>query len=283
MALNPHALGKSIGSTVLKYDWKDIVLYSIGVGAGFSELHYCHEKALKVIPTFAAVTLGDFTTQLAAASGFDPAGVLHGEHEFRFHRLIPPEGTLITEGRITQYQDKGKGRGALVVAEFDTRQPDGRELFTSVVTMFARQDGGFGGPDPAKKILHFPARAADFEARDMPPIDQPLIYRLSGDTFPLHVDAGVARQAGFERPIMHGLCTMGYACRALIRKLTPGAPERVRRIGCRFTRPVYAGTPLRTLIWDCGDGKALWRVVGGDDSEVFIDRGIFDLGDPPQA
>ena len=283
MALNLDAVGKRIGPLTLKYDWKDVVLYSLGVGAGFSEVGYCHEKALEVIPTFAAVTLGDFTSQLAAVSGFNPAGVLHGEQEWIIYQPIPPEGTLTTEGAITHYYDQGQNKGALVVAEFDTRQPDGRKLFTSVVTMFARLDGGFGGPGAPKKSLPFPNRVPDGDVSALPSIDQPLIYRLSGDTFPLHVDAEVAGKAGFGRPIMHGLCTMGYACRALIQQLTPGAPNRVRRIGCRFTLPLYPGTPIRTLIWAAGESKAIWRVVRVSDGGVVIDNGIFELGDPQQA
>jgi acyl dehydratase len=282
VTLNLEAVGKSIGPLTLKYDWKDVVLYSLGVGAGFSEIDYCYEKALKVIPTFAAATLGDFTSQLAAVSGLNPVGVLHGEHEFIFHRPIPPEGELITEGAIGHYYDKGKDKGALVVAEYDTRQSDGRKLFTSVVTMFARLDGGFGGPNAPKKPLPFPDRAPDGEVSGLPSIDQPLIYRLSGDTFALHVDAEVARNAGFEKPVMHGLCTMGQACRALVQCLVPGAPERVRRIGCRFRSPLYPGTPIKTLIWSAGDGRALWRVVRASDEGVVIDNGIFEFGNPPR-
>jgi acyl dehydratase len=281
VALDSDAVGKRIGPLTLRYDWKDVVLYSLGVGAGFSEIGYCYEKTLKVIPTFAAVTLGDFTTLLGNLSRFNPAGILHGEQEWIFHRPIPPQGTMITEGAIEHYYDKGKEKGALVVAEFATRRPDGKRLFTSVVTMFARLDGGFGGPDAPKKSLAFPGRAPDFEAGAVPSIDQPLIYRLSGDTFPLHVDAGVAMRAGFDRPIMHGLCTLGYACRVLIRHLTPEAPERVRRIGCRFRNPLYPGAPIKTLIWSTDQGKALWRVVKDPGGEVIIDNGFIECGDLP--
>jgi acyl dehydratase len=274
------ALGERMGPFARTYGWRDVVLYSLGVGAGFSEIDYCREKGLKVVPTFAATTLGDFTSRLAAVSGFNPAGVLHGEQEFIFHRPIPPEGELVTEGAITHYYDKGKDKGALVVAEFDTRQSDGRKLFTGVVTMFARLDGGFGGPDAPKKSPPFPESPPQSEVWAEPSVDQPLIYRLSGDTFPLHVDAAFARRAGFERPILHGLCTLGYACRALIRCLSPGAPERVRRIGCRFKSPLYPGTPIKTRIWSSGENRAVWRVIRAADGGVVIDYGIFEFGDP---
>jgi len=283
VALHPEAEGRRIGPYTLTYGWKDVALYALGVGAGFPEIDYCYEKTLKVIPTFAAAALGDFTSQLAAASGFNPAGVLHGEQEFIFHRPIPAEENLITDGLITHCYDKGRNRGALVVAEFDTRQADGRMLCTSVVTMFARLDGGFGGPDAPKRPLPFPDRLPDAEMAAVPAVDLPLLYRLSGDTFALHVDAEAARAAGFERPILHGLCTLGHACRSLIHCLTPGAPESVRRIGCRFVSPLYAGTPVKTLIWSCGKGRALWRVVRISDGSVVVDKGVFEFGDalPP--
>jgi len=279
MALDMKAVGRRLGPLTLAYGWKDVALYALGVGAGFAEIDYCCEKAIKVIPTFAAAALGDFTSLIAGVSGFDPAGVLHGEQEFVFHRPIPAEGTLITQGAIVRCYDKGRDRGALVVAEFDSRPPGGSALFTSVVTMFARRDGGFGGPDAPKHPLPFPNRPPDAAVSAAPAVDLPLIYRLSGDTFALHADTDAARAAGFERPIMHGLCTLGHACRALVDRLTPGFPERVRRIACRFTRPLYAGTPITTLIWSCGAGRALWRVARASDGAVVIDRGIFEFGD----
>jgi acyl dehydratase len=283
VALTLEVVGRRIGPFTLTYGWKDVVLYALGVGAGFSEIDYCYEKVLKVIPTFAAAALGDFTSWLAAASGFNPSGVLHGEQEFIFHRPIPPEGSLITEGAITHCYDKGRDRGALVVAEFDTQLAGGQELFTSVVTMFARRDGGFGGSDAPKNPLSFPERPPDAEVAAAPAADLPLIYRLSGDTFALHVEAEAARTAGFEKPILHGLCTLGHACRALIRCLTPGFPERVRRIGCRFVSPLYPGTPIKTLIWHGGEGRAFWRVVRASDQRVVVDRGICELGDGSAA
>ncbi len=281
MALTLEAVGRPVGPMTLTYGWKDVVLYALGVGAGFSEIEYCYEKSLKVIPTFAAAALGDFTSLLAAATGFNPAGILHGEQEFIFHRPIPPEGNLITDGTITHCYDKGRDRGALVVAEFDTHLSDGQRLCTSVVTMFARLDGGFGGVDAPKKPLPFPGRRPDAAVAAVPAVDLPLIYRLSGDTFALHVDAEAARAAGFEKPIVHGLCTMGHACRALIGCLTPGSPERVRRIAGRFVSPLYAGTAIKTLIWSCSGGRAFWRVVRASDHVVVIDRGVYEFGEAP--
>ncbi len=279
MALDPSAIGKKIGPYTKDYTWKDAVLYALGVGAGFSDLDYCYEKDLKVIPSFAITTIYDLMPELATASNVNLAGILHGEHEIIFHNPVPPEGTLSTAGAVTHYYDKGKDKGALIIAEFETHHSNGTKLFTSIATVFARLDGGFGGQDAPKKQIDFPKTDPDFVVEATPAFDQPLIFRLSGDTFQLHVDSEFAKVAGFERPIMHGLCTHGYACRALIEKLIPGEPQKVRRLDCRFKRPLYPGQPIKTAIWKVDAGRALWRVISAESGEVVIDNGIFEYGD----
>ena len=279
MALKLDAIGKKIGPYTKDYTWKDTVLYALGVGAGFSDLDYCYEKDLKVIPSFAITTVYDLMPELATASNVNLAGILHGEHEIIFHNPIPSEGTLSTEGAITHYYDKGKKKGALIVAEFETHHSNGTKLFTSIATVFARLDGGFGGENAPPKQIEFPDRKPDFVVDAAPSADQPLIFRLSGDTFQLHVDSEFAKMAGFEKPIMHGLCTHGYACRALIQSLCPGEPQKVRRLDCRFKRPLYPGVPIQTLIWKTEEGRALWRVINAETNEVVLDNGFFEYGD----
>ena len=285
MALNMDVIGKPIGPVSRDYTWKDAVLYALGVGAGFSELDYCYEKRLKVIPSFSIAMIFEFLSRVAIASGANLAGILHGEQELRFHHPIPPEGTLVTRGRILDYIDKGRDKGALIVAASDTFGADGTNLFTSIATIFGRLDGGFGGRNPKKTPLQFPDRRPDLVMEDAPSPDQPLLYRLSGDTFQLHVDPDFARGVGFDGPIMHGLCTHGFACRALIAALVPGRPERVRRLACRFSNPLYPGAPIRTQIWKTEDGKALWRTLNAKSGQVVIDNGEFEYGDwrPDQA
>jgi NAD(P)-dependent dehydrogenase (short-subunit alcohol dehydrogenase family)/acyl dehydratase len=279
VALNLDAIGKKIGPFTKEYTWKDTVLYALGVGAGFSELDYCYEKDLKVIPSFAITTIYDLMPELATATNVNLAGILHGEHEIIFHNPIPSEGTLSTEGTIGHYYDKGKDKGALIIAKFETQHSNGTKLFTSIATVFARRDGGFGGDEAPKKQIHFPDGEPDFSVEATPSSDQPLIFRLSGDTFQLHVDSKFAKMAGFEKPIMHGLCTHGYACRALIEALVPGEPQKVRRLDCRFKRPLYPGVPIKTLIWKIDDGKALWQVINAESGEVVMDNGVFEYGD----
>ncbi|GBC63323.1 short-chain dehydrogenase [Desulfonema ishimotonii] len=282
MALNPDAPGKKLGPFTREYTWKDAVLYALGVGAGFSEPEYCYEKNLKVVPSFSIAAIFDLFFEVGRAANVNLAGVLHGEQALIFHAPVPTEGTLSTEGKITHYYDKGEGKGALVVAESETCDAVGQKLFTSTFTLFSRLDGGFGGEDAPGNRVVYPDREPDFAVRATPSEDQPLLYRLSGDLFQLHVDPEFARMAGFERPIMHGLCTHGYACRALIASLTPQAPERVRRFDCRFSSPLYPGVPVETRIWKTGAGKAVWETVNAETGEVVITNGIFEYGDPPQ-
>ena len=282
MALNLDALGEPIGPVTRDYTWKDAVLYALGVGSGFSELEYCYEKQLKVLPSFSIAAIFDFLAHIGVTSNVNLAGILHGEQRLIFHSPIPSEGTLTTTGKITHYYDKGKDKGALVIGESDTYHSNGKKLFTSILTVFSRLDGGFGGQNAPKQEFVFPDRDPDFVVEAHPSENQPLIYRLSGDIFDLHVNPEFARMSGFEKPIMHGLCTHGYACRALIQSLIPGQPEKARRMDCRFSKTLYPGTPIKTLIWKTGDGKARWRPVDAASDKIIMDNGVFEYGDIPQ-
>ncbi len=282
MALNLDVLGQELGPMTKEYTWKDVVLYALGVGAGFSDLDYCYEKDLKVIPSFSIASIFDILAQIGIKSNVNLAGVLHGEQELIFHNPIPVEGSMTTEGKISKIYDKGEGRGALVIGESDTFHANGQKLFTSICTVFARLDGGFGGENAPKTEVVFPETEPDFTVDAAPLPDQPLFYRLSGDIFSLHVDPEFARMSGFEKPIMHGLCTHGFACRALLEALIPGEPEKARRMACRFTKTLYPGMKIQTRIWKVEEGRALWKTLNMETGEVVIDNGIFEYGDIPK-
>ena len=274
MALNLDSIGRKIGPVRKEYTWKDVVLYALGVGAGFDELEYCYEHQLKVIPSFSIASVFNFLAEVGMSSNADLSGILHGEQEIIFHNPIPTEGTLTTEGAITHMYDKGKDKGALVVANADTYHSNGQKLFTNIFTLFCRKDGGFGGDPGPDETFEFPDRPPDFEEKVHPSPDQPLLYRLSGDIFQLHVDPDFARASGFEKPIMHGLCTHGYACRAVIKHLLPGEPERITRFRVRFSRTLYPGQPMTTQIWKMDEGKAFFRTINAENGDVVMDRGI---------
>ncbi len=228
-----------------------------------------------MIPSFAVTAVYNFLGEFVTSTGVNLAGILHGEHELIFHNPIPPGGGALTsEAQITDIYDKGAGKGALVIGKIDTYHSDGQKLFTNVATLFSRLDGGFGGKSAPKTTFEFPDREPDFEEMAHPSADQPLTYRLSGDIFALHVDPDFAKMSGFERPIMHGLCTHGYACRAVIKHLFPGEPERMTRFSNRFSKTIYPGTPVKTQIWKIDEGKALFRTINAETGQTVIDRGI---------
>ena len=281
MALNLDAIGKKIGPITRTYSWRDVIIYALGIGSGFGELSYVYEKDLKVIPTFSIASIVQFFFEASRLANVNLSGVLHGGQELIFHSPIPTSGTMTTEGRITHFYDK-KEKGAIVIGESDTYHSGGEKLFTAIFNIFSRLDGGFGGSDAPLRTASIPERKADMVVDALPSPDQPLLYRLSGDVFELHVDPEFARKAGFEKPIMHGLCTLGYACRALMANLTPGKPEMVRRLNCRFTRPLYPGDPIETLVWKTAEGKAVWRTKNTKTGETVIDGGEFEYGEIPK-
>ena len=276
MALNLKSIGKKIGPFTKDYGWKDVVLYALGVGAGFDDLDYCYEDRLKVLPSFSIGSVFEFLANVGIESGANLAGILHGEQEIIFHNTIPTKGTLTTEGVIKKFYDLGKDKGALVLAEADTYHDNGDKLFTNYFTLFCRLDGGFDGEPVPKETFEFPDRAPDFEENFQPSPDQPLLYRLSGDVFALHVNPDFAKASGFEKPIMHGLCTHGYTCRAAIKHLFPGEPQRIKRFKNRFSKTLYPGIPIITQIWKEDDGTALFRTLNAENQEVVIDRGLIE-------
>ena len=227
------------------------------------------------MPTFSLATTFDFFWRLAQEANIDLAGILHGEQELIFHNQIPLEGEMVTEGRVVNYFDKGKKKGALVVGECETCTASGLPLFTSIYSLFARLDGGLGGTlsAPGKGVV-FSDDEPVFIVDALPTTDQHLLYRLTGDYFAVHVDSDFAKKSGFEKPIMHGACTMGYGCRALVEKLMPGEPERMKRLSCRFSRFLYPGVAIQTMIWPLSPGKALWRVVNAESGVTLIDNGV---------
>ncbi len=274
MPLDKSAIGRPIGPITETYGWKDVVLYALGVGAGFDELEYVWEDRLKVIPSFSIASILPFLREVVVRAKPDLSGILHAEQDIVFHGPIPTEGELTSEGTISAYYDKGAEKGAIVEAVADTWHSQGQKLFTNTFRLFCRKDGGFDGPDVPREAVEFPDRDPDFTEDAAPSKDQPLLYRLSGDEFRLHVDPAFAKAAGFEMPIMHGLCTHGYACRAVIKHLVRGAPGRLSRLKVRFSRTLYPGTPIQTRIWKIEEGRALFRVVNADNGEVVIDRGL---------
>jgi acyl dehydratase len=252
MAINLGLVGKISDPIPFHYNWKDTVLYALGVGGKIDELDYLYEgKGPKVLPTFAVVP--SFSSMIAVAGnlGVNPMMILHGEQKIILHRSIPSEAKLQTVSEVKGIYDKGKG--ALVVVEAKTSDDKGQPVFDNVFSIFVRGEGGFGGErGPEAVKAEPPNRAPDFEVSEVTHREQALLYRLSGDLNPLHADPNMAKLGGFDRPILHGLCTFGHAGRAVLRGACGGDPQKLKSFGARFSGVVFPGDTLTTRGWKEG-------------------------------
>ncbi len=247
----PEALGIELPPTTFEYDDRDVMLYAVGVGA--MELDFVFERNLKVLPTFAVIPGFPAMMGLASTVEINPVMLLHGEQRIKLHKPIPTKGKLTTAGKVTGVYDKGKG--ALLVVEAETKDDQGEVLFANTAGVFVRGAGGFGGergPEAANKA---PERAPDktVEMKTLP--IQAAIYRLSGDRNPLHIDPAFAKMAGYDKPILHGLCTYGHVGRAVLSEYCDNDPARMTGMEVRFSRVVFPGDSITTEMWDEGGGR----------------------------
>ncbi|MCW5657019.1 MAG: MaoC family dehydratase N-terminal domain-containing protein [Burkholderiaceae bacterium] len=245
-----------------RYTRRDTMLYALGLGMGAdpmdeAELRYVYEKNLVALPTLPVVLGYPGMWLKDPATGVDAVRLVHGEQSLVIHRHPAPEGEVIGRTRVTGIVDKGAGKGALLYTERTVSDAaSGELLFTLGSTTFCRADGGFGGPSgPVKPVHELPTRAPDAGVDRETPAGLALIYRLSGDYNPLHAEPAVAKAAGFERPILHGLASYGIAGWALTQAAGGGDPSRIASIETRFSSPVYPGETIRTELWI--DGKTV--------------------------
>jgi acyl dehydratase len=267
MPLNLSIVGAEGKPFERSWTAKDCMLYGLGVGAGVDELQFCTEKNQAVLPTF-AVVIGGGGVPFEEIGTFNFAMLLHGEQGIEVYRPIPPEGTIRSQGKVTGIYDKGKG--ALVLLEstsVDARS--GEPLLKTTMSLFIRGEGDFGGergPSGPKNVP--PERKPDAELTYQTREDQALLYRLNGDMNPLHADPEFAKLGGFDRPILHGLCTYGFTGRALLHTLCDSDPARFRSMEVRFSKPVLPGDSLTVAMWIDG-GEAIFQTTCGDGSIVL--------------
>lgn len=250
---------KNIGQKYAYTD-REVMLYAYGIGMGAdpmndNEVAFVNEAAatprsLKVVPTFASV----------AAWGAGPGEmnlnrlmVVDGERDITFHRPLAVAAHITADSTVLDVFDKGKDKGAVIRYQTVLRNANGEELATLVASRFARGDGGFGGrsegqPESHKVPTRSPDRSIDIPTRP----DQALIYRLCGDRNPLHSDPETARLAGFSRPILHGMCTYGIACRGILQTYADYDPGAFKQHAARFSSPVYPGETVTMDMWKEG-------------------------------
>jgi acyl dehydratase len=288
------ALGASLGEGEGSYEQDDVILYHLGIGAGFeatdpAELEYTYEKNLKVLPSFAVVAASSFSSRARRSAGgrpgggmlavegldFNPAMLLHGEQEIELHRPLPVSASFKTEGRIADIFDKEKA--ALVIIENTASDADG-PLFSSRMSAFIRGEGGFGGPSGPKVGNQAPDREPDgvVERPTLP--QQALLYRLCGDKNPLHADPEFAKMGGFDTPIIHGLCSYGIACKAVVDDALGGDVTRVKGYAARFRGVAFPGETYRTSWWK-EDDKILLEVKSIERDAPIISNAAIRLAD----
>lgn len=256
MALDPAILGRSFEPYELHYDERDTILYALGVGAGRDpqELDYVYERELLALPTQPVVAVSRIFMEMTGLLNISGHARVHGEQRLVLHRPPPPRGRIAVNASVSGVWDKGAGAIVDVTAPLTL---DGEPLATATFSSFVRGAGGFGGE--RGQGLSAPAREREPTAvvEDQMGWNQALIYRLTGDLNPLHVDPAFAAEAGFERPIMHGLCSYGFATRMAMKALGWLRPDEIAEVNARFVTPVYAGQRLRLELWRRGEERRI--------------------------
>jgi acyl dehydratase len=264
-----------------RYEFKDAIVYALGLGYGSdpvdkAQLQFVYERDLKAVPSM-CVVLGPMGPWMQKSElGIDFLRLLHGEQSFQVHRPLSPSGRVVARQSIEAVVDKGEGKGALMFVRKTLHSEQDEPLTTIRQTLFLRGDGGcgsFGTPPQESAPGELPALDGALMQLDCPTLpQQALIYRLSGDYNPLHVDPQVASRAGFERPILMGLCTMGMATRAAVKLLCGDQPERLTSMSVRFSRPVSPGETLQFRFMQVEPGHALFTAQCLERNVTVLDR-----------
>jgi acyl dehydratase len=252
------------------------ILYALGVGA--SELPFVYEDGLKALPTM-AVTMaypGFIWRDLRFA--VDWRKIVHAETMVEIHAPLPLAGEVVGRTKFGPIFDKGADKGAIVYQTRTIHLEDGTHVATVRNATFLRGDGGFGGTNQGQpRPTDLPTRPPDVVYALPTAVNQALIYRLSGDFNPLHIDPEAAKAAGFSRPILHGLCTFGLAGRALLAALCENEPDRMRCIGARFSSPVFPGDTIRVEMWRGATGNAVFRATAEERGVVVLNNGMVEF------
>lgn len=252
------ARGAKLEPSTASWSEDNVILYHLGIGAGLEkptdpkELQYTYEAALKVLPTYAVIPVFKAIAGLGSLPGvsINFALVLHGEQDIEIHKPIPTAANITSTGFIEGLYDKGKA--ALIVLRVDSFL-NGEPLFTNRFSIFARGEGGFGGEGGPKAGNDAPERAPDHVVESKTTPNQALLYRLSGDKNPLHADPSFAAFGGFDRPILHGLCSYGITCKAVVDTVLDGDVSKVARYQARFAGVVFPGETIVTSMWKDGN------------------------------
>lgn len=282
-------IGQKTEHCSMEYTWRDMALYALAVGAKAEDLIYTYEKGMKAIPTFGVLPYWgtvninpriphpEPASQLADAIIHSTVAPLHMEHELQvFHPIDPIKGTLVFQDVITDVFDRGPGKGAVIKTQSDVHDEAGNLLCTNISSTLFQEGGGFGGKPMPKSTVVIPTTDPDIILDDYISPTQNVLYRLTGDTNLVHVDPEFAKERGFDRVFMQGLCSFGFACRMAIQGLIPGEPERMTRISAQMRSILYMDTPIQLSLWRTGRESAVFRLTDRNTGSAILDRGVFE-------
>jgi acyl dehydratase len=288
MPLNVDALMNwPVVETAHTYKAEDTILYALGVGVGAQpaderELRFVFENRLVALPTMAVILGAKFPWLRAPETGVNMKKMLHGETTLTMHAALPTEGEVVSRTSILGVVDRGEGKAASVYFRHEVQERKSSNLLATVGGCFVMRDGGGGGSTDFVPPLPqpIPERAPD-RVIDTPTLPQAgLLYRLTGDRNPLHIDPALAKAVGFDRPILHGSCTYGTAGRALLMDVCEGDPSRLHRLDVRFTAPLYPGETIRTEVWNLEADKQAFRCVALERNVAVLNNGYLETQQP---
>ena len=280
-------VGRKTEHRQMEYTWRDMALYALAVGAKAKDLQYTYEKGMKALPTFGVLpywgTIGitprlprpEPAAQLADEYIHSAIAPLHMEHELRMYRPLDPiKGTLVFQDIITDVFDRGRGKGAVIKTRSDIHDEAGNLICSNISSTLFQEGGGFGGQPMPKSQIKIPDKAPDLVQEDYISPIQNVLYRLTGDTNLVHVDPDFAKERGFDRVFMQGLCSFGFACRMAVNALIPGEPERMSRIAAQMRSILYMDTPIRLELWS--EKQVYFRLTDANSGAAILDRGVFE-------
>ena len=287
-------LGKGLGPRTLEYTWRDVALYALGVGATKNDLPYIYERnpgGMKVLPTFGMVPyINSVNMNPVRHVPYGPNEIasdfiverlghvpnrLHMAMELTAFRPIAAEGMFLTEDRLNAVYDRGEGRGVVADCQMDVYDRAGNPVCTMHSYHYHAAFGGYGGPAFDSRRIEFPETSPDYEAEEYMPDNIAVLYRLSGDTYSVHIDPSVSGAYGYPMPFNQGLCTMGYASRMLLQAVIPYQPERVKKIYVQMRNVCFPGQTVHLQAWDAQPGKIIFRLLDSNGG-LLLGNGQFE-------